>query len=463
MRADTIALDRASVRSFDQAGHLRVALTPISKAAVNPYIGKEIAGGEALGLLPDKVYHLYRDPAELKAAVASFNGKPLMLMHRPQMAGDHEPQHVVGSVHDAQFDGTYMLAALEVWDQAAIDLIESGEQRQLSSGYFYTADMTPGVADGVRYDGVMRKITANHVALVEEGRAGPDVFVGDSMENVKEHSMAKQSTALTRKALLASGALRAYLAPKMAADHKMPDVRAMVKTATHANWAEQKPKIVAAVSRTTKGKLAADASLDDLVELLDSLDDEEVEEAVDAATVDPDAVPAASDDDALSTFLKGLGLSDEDVAKACEMAKPAPAADEFPPKDDKSKDDKDDKKGTAMDAKPVTKAAMDAAVAAAKAEARREAVAHMNAVHAAHEAVRPYVGEVMGMDSADDIYAYALTQMGVDFEGVPAAAYPKMLKMAPKPGEQKPTVAMDAAGLKSFADKFPGAARIKHI
>jgi hypothetical protein len=460
---DIIALDRASVRSFDKAGHLRVALTPISKAAVNPYLGKEIADGEALGLLPDKVYHLYRDPAELKAAVASFNGKPLMLTHRPQTAGDHAPQHVVGAVHDAQFDGTYMLAALEVWDQAAIDLIESGEQRQLSSGYFYTADMTPGVADGVRYDGVMRKITANHVALVEEGRAGPDVMVGDSAETLKEHQqMAKQNSALSRKALLASGALRAYLAPKMASDHKMPDVRAMVKTATHANWTEQKPKIVASVQRATKGKLAADASLEDLVELLDQLDDDEVEATDDATTVDPTDDAPATDNDALSTFLKGLGLSDEDVAKACEMAKPAPAAsDEFPPKDDDKDDDKK-KDSKAMDDKPVSRAAMDAALAVARTQARQEAVAEVKAIHAAHEAVRPYVGEV-ALDSADAIYEYALKQLQIDIEGVPPAAYPKMLKLARLPGEHKPTVAMDAAGAKSFSDRFPSAARIRQF
>ncbi len=40
--------------------------------------------------------------------------------------------------------------------------------------------MTPGTYAGVRYDGVMRDIAANHVALVRKGRAGPDVVVGDS-------------------------------------------------------------------------------------------------------------------------------------------------------------------------------------------------------------------------------------------------------------------------------------------
>jgi hypothetical protein len=40
--------------------------------------------------------------------------------------------------------------------------------------------MTPGTYGGIKYDGVMRDIVGNHVALVEEGRAGADVHVGDA-------------------------------------------------------------------------------------------------------------------------------------------------------------------------------------------------------------------------------------------------------------------------------------------
>ena len=40
--------------------------------------------------------------------------------------------------------------------------------------------MTTGTYDGVEYDGVMRDIIGNHVALVEVGRAGSDVVVADS-------------------------------------------------------------------------------------------------------------------------------------------------------------------------------------------------------------------------------------------------------------------------------------------
>ncbi|MGB8839433.1 MAG: DUF2213 domain-containing protein, partial [Aliidongia sp.] len=63
-----------------------------------------------------------------------------------------------------------------------IDAVESGAQRELSCGYRYVAEMSPGTSpDGVKYDGRMTQIVANHVALVEAGRAGPDVMVADAM------------------------------------------------------------------------------------------------------------------------------------------------------------------------------------------------------------------------------------------------------------------------------------------
>ena len=41
--------------------------------------------------------------------------------------------------------------------------------------------MTPGDYQGEPYDGLMRDIVGNHVALVREGRAGADVVVGDML------------------------------------------------------------------------------------------------------------------------------------------------------------------------------------------------------------------------------------------------------------------------------------------
>ncbi|TIU03129.1 MAG: DUF2213 domain-containing protein, partial [Mesorhizobium sp.] len=61
-------MDRNSVRSFDQDGHLRVEMTPISKANICPYYGREIPDFEALALDPERIYRLYRDADELAKA-----------------------------------------------------------------------------------------------------------------------------------------------------------------------------------------------------------------------------------------------------------------------------------------------------------------------------------------------------------------------------------------------------------
>jgi hypothetical protein len=181
MFIDRIALDRASVRTIDHDGRLKVAVSNISKANVCPYWGREIPKWRDLGLQPDKMYQLFRDPDEMAKAAPTFNGTPILSRHVPFTAADHQHDLVVGSTgSDATFNDPYLQVSLVIWDAAAIAGIQTDEKRELSSAYYYDADMTPGDFKGVRYDGIMRNLRANHVALVPDGRAGDDVVVGDA-------------------------------------------------------------------------------------------------------------------------------------------------------------------------------------------------------------------------------------------------------------------------------------------
>lgn len=176
-----LALDRASVRYIDEDGRLHVRTSHISKANVCPYRGSEIPDAEQLGLDPKQVYYLLRDPEELAKAAPTFNNLPLLDVHKPHTAMDHDDSLVVGSTGtDATFRPPYLDNSLVVWKQTAIDGIMSQEQRELSSAYRYRADMVPGSYEGSAYHGVMRDIRGNHVAIVSSGRAGSDVVVGDS-------------------------------------------------------------------------------------------------------------------------------------------------------------------------------------------------------------------------------------------------------------------------------------------
>jgi len=176
-----LAFDRASVRTMDVDGVMHIARTPITKACVNGYYGKEIPGSEEMGLQPDRMYKMLRCPEELKKAVPSANRRPLLNTHLPFLASAPPKDAVVGSTgENAEFDHPYLYNSMVNWDSASIAGIESGQQREISSSYRYRADMTPGVYNGEEYDGVMRDIVFNHVAIVPDGRAGPDVLVYDS-------------------------------------------------------------------------------------------------------------------------------------------------------------------------------------------------------------------------------------------------------------------------------------------
>jgi hypothetical protein len=175
-----LAFDR-SARTVDADGSLHVAMSNISKATVNPYYGREIPGHKELGLDADRVYQLLRDPEELAKGAATFNHIPLLDRHVPVSADDPKKENVVGSTGtDAEFVKPFLRNSLVIWDAAAIAGIETKEQCELSCAYRYTPDMTPGEFEGVKFDGVMRNIIGNHVAIVELGRAGRDCVVSDA-------------------------------------------------------------------------------------------------------------------------------------------------------------------------------------------------------------------------------------------------------------------------------------------
>lgn len=220
--APEFAFDR-SMRSKDADGRLHVERCNISKAAVNPYMGPEIPGWQGLGLDANKIYFLLRDPEEMRKGAASFNNLPVLITHVPVSASDPRQDLIVGTTgSDAAFEAPYLKTSMAIWTAEAISLIESRRQQQLSSSYRYTPDMTAGEFEGIHYDGIMRNIVGNHVALVEVGRAGPDVVVTDEnpFEDVSNMRNAKFLAGL--KAFLLPNAdlvaLDAAITPLLAAD-----------------------------------------------------------------------------------------------------------------------------------------------------------------------------------------------------------------------------------------------------
>jgi hypothetical protein len=489
--ASDMALDKDTVREKDADGRLHVAESNISKATVNDYGGAEINAvmkdepGWVM-LDPNRKYGLLRDPAELKKAVKTFDHIPILSEHVPVTADTHRPDLTIGATGtDAKFSHPYLTNSLVFFDKNPIDDIEGGEKKELSSAYKYKADMIPGVFEGQPYDGVMRDIVGNHVALVKKGRAGPDVVVGD--ENPEEKEPEIMTIKLSRAAVMVKGALIGHVAgkmPKLAMDAAALDPLLADFSAT--TYSQPKAR---AIATGLKG-LAADVNIDDVTTLIEALKPGDVKDEMPAMPM-----LSAADAEAMwekrAADAKGRLGRDESEEEREEREKKQGAEDararlgrdeseeerkkreEEEAKDRKARDSKRAADKAAKDAETdggkaptFDKKAMDAAIETAADKARKEAVAEtirtQREIRDAERAVAPVVGDLaIACDSAESVYATALKMRGVKVDGVHPSAYKSMFEMlAAQPKATKPHIAMDAAGAKSFVERHPEAARI---
>ena len=199
--ADLIAFDRASVRTMDDNGFMHVKISPFTKEQVAPYYGREIPGYRELGLDPEKIYYGYRPAEELSKpeTVASINGIPVQLRHHAEFADAPARETRVGATGtDAEWRAPYLLNSLVIFDADAQKAINSGALRELSLAYHYRPEIKAGEFDGQHYDFIMRDIRGNHLALVEEGRAGADVLVYDSKPGANMDKLEEIMAALAK-------------------------------------------------------------------------------------------------------------------------------------------------------------------------------------------------------------------------------------------------------------------------
>ena len=216
MNKNTVAFDKASARHYDDNGHLIVDSTVITKAAVNPYYGKEIPDYESLGLDPEKIYNMLRDPAELEKGMHTLGEKQLLIKHIFVSADEPQKESIAGTIgSNLEMVGNDVKGSLTVWDKEAINLIESGKLAELSASYFYDPVMKSGTFNGQAYDGIMTNIRGNHVALVERGRIGRDALVADALPKLMELNMKLKKGAAAKVNLAAKAIL---VAKGLAAD-----------------------------------------------------------------------------------------------------------------------------------------------------------------------------------------------------------------------------------------------------
>jgi hypothetical protein len=172
-----------SHRTEDFNGWVEIKDNPISKVGVFPYLGAQISPA----LIPDKIYNVYRPEEELAHPDCIESFKLLPWTDEHAMLGTTadgllpaEEKGVHGVIgEDVYFADGYLKAKLKIFSEKLASLIEQGK-KELSIGYRCIYDLVSGSYMGVQYDAIQREIRGNHLALVEEGRAGPDVAVLDS-------------------------------------------------------------------------------------------------------------------------------------------------------------------------------------------------------------------------------------------------------------------------------------------
>lgn len=289
LKSNSVAFDKASARSYDDNNHLIVNSTIITKAAVNPYYGSEIPDYERLGLDPNKVYNMLRDPQELKKGMHTLGEKQLLLKHIFVSAEDPQKESIAGTIgSNLEMVGDDVKGSLTVWDKEAINLIESGKLAELSASYFYDPVMKSGTFKGQPYDGIMTNIRGNHVALVERGRIGRDALVADALPKLMEFNMKLKKGALAK--------INAKLKKSLAMDADIPNevlkeiIEEVVENTEHiVEDTEEAEKLVGAEDEEDEKEVAED---EDEGEKADSerkkleetdKDDREAKAAMDAA------------------------------------------------------------------------------------------------------------------------------------------------------------------------------------
>jgi hypothetical protein len=146
--------------------------------------GIQLYAGSEVGRPDLAIVRVYRSEDEVRNtdSLRSFSHAPVTVDHPAvSVNADNWKDFAVGEVSTAAtWDGNRISLPLILKDAKAIEAVTGGK-RELSAGYTCDLDWTAGTTkDGQAFDAQQKNIRANHVAIVDRGRAGSECRIGDA-------------------------------------------------------------------------------------------------------------------------------------------------------------------------------------------------------------------------------------------------------------------------------------------
>lgn len=189
--------------SLSESGYLE-AFARTARTGTQQYLGSEVGR-------PDlSVVTVYRDQAEVfsKRSLQTFSKIPVTNDHPGQpVTADNWKNVAVGTTGDDVLrDGEYLKIGLKITDASAVKAVSDGK-RELSVGYTCVLVWEDGIApDGTPYQAKQTEITADHVAIVQRGRAGTKARIGDAwgVAPITDHNPQKEKN-MTLKTVTVDG------------------------------------------------------------------------------------------------------------------------------------------------------------------------------------------------------------------------------------------------------------------
>lgn len=173
--------------------------------------------------LPEEVF--------AKESLDSYKGKPIIITHDAGMVtNENVDDEIIGTILSPGYqDGEHVRAEIVIHNTNAL---KECELRELSLGYSLESEDNPGEWEGKPYDCIQRNIRINHLALVQNARAGESARLNvdgkDKKGNQQKQKgliskMIKKRTQRTDENTLTPEELQAAIAMYQAAQSQTTD------------------------------------------------------------------------------------------------------------------------------------------------------------------------------------------------------------------------------------------------